>query len=174
MSCHADLLIVKGTLTYSEGIDKLFSYVPTNRCKSLNDYFIIFYQVVSYNFESFNLNIVFQAKKIFMVKGGYKTIRKALRSRGWVELDYYTKAAANGATNTASPYAKDTRLQQLTREGKSQLGRKETNQADGDDDDDDIDDVDDIEESESEEEKEDEEEYTMLVSDHPSAQQGRI
>ena len=33
------------------------------------------------------IELILQAKKVFACKGGYRTIKKGLRRRGWVELD---------------------------------------------------------------------------------------
>lgn len=77
---------------------------------------------------------VTRAKKVFMIKGGYKTVRKALRNRGWVELDYHS--------------VKTTPKQK----------RDQRDSKDEEDDDDEM-----IEESDSEEEREDEDEYIMLT-----------
>ena len=54
----------------------------------------------------FNNSIIYsfpQAKKVFLLKGGYKMIQKCLRRRGWVEQDY---KAAESATPTATSMAK--------------------------------------------------------------------
>ena len=80
--------------------------------------------------------IIIQAKKVFMVKGGYKTVCKSLRDRGWVEAEYYIKKTSS----------KTCGMDRFNSDG---------NTSDDQDDE--------VEESESDDEHDDEEEYIMLV-----------
>lgn len=85
---------------------------------------------------------IFQAKKVFVVKGGYKTIRNALRERGWVEAEYYLKKSNEQSTKG---------------------NRVEHESIRTDHEYDNMDDLGDSEDSDSEDERNDEEEYVMLV-----------
>jgi tubulin monoglycylase TTLL3/8 len=74
-----------------------------------------------------------RAKKVFQIKGGYRTVRKSLKSRGWVEIDHH---------NLPNKY--------------TSIKKDNEHQSDSDNDDDDTNEIDsDVEEEESEE-------YAML------------
>ena len=89
---------------------------------------------------------------MFVVKGGYKTVCKSLRNRGWVDGEYYLRKSNTGQQH----HTMKDRIEQ------SKYGSNiEKDEQDNDDSDSDVD-----EESESDEEKEDEEEYVMLVREN--------
>ena len=46
---------------------------------------VCYYQ---YTYIMYNASFFAKARKVFLIKGSYRTIRRCLRSRGWVELDY--------------------------------------------------------------------------------------
>ena len=95
---------------------------------------------------------VFQSKKVFLIRGGYRRIRKCLRKRGWVELDYYrTSIKPTNDGGTSSP-KKPIAIIRPSRCG--------DDEGSGDDDSDNDNDGGAV----SEEEYSDEEEYCMLVS----------
>ncbi len=81
--------------------------------------------------------IIVQARKVFLVRGGYKTVCKSLRDRGWVEAEYYIKKTS----------FKTCGMDRFNSDG---------NTSDDQDDE--------VEESESDDEHDDEEEYIMLVT----------
>ena len=86
---------------------------------------------------------------MFVVKGGYKTISRGLRRRGWVQLNY--KLPSTPAAN--SDNARRTRSQSV---GKGS-GGDDSDSCDSDGDDSGG-------ESEEEYDEEDEKQYRMLVS----------
>ena len=94
-----------------------------------------------------------QSKRVFLIRGGYRRIRKCLRKRGWVEQDYYKnsiKSTNNGGTTCPKKPIEITCLSGCGKEGSSD------DDSDGDTDVNDGGAV-------SEEEYSDEEEYCMLV-----------
>ena len=91
----------------------------------------------------------FQSKKVFLLRGGCRRIRKCLRKRGWVELDYYKNSIkSTNEGGTTSPK----KAVEITRPS----GGSSDDDSDGDTDVNDGGAV-------SEEEYSDEEEYCMLV-----------
>lgn len=93
----------------------------------------------------------FQSKKVFLLRGGYRRIRKSLRKRGWVEQNYYKnsfKSTNDGGTLGLKKGVETSHLNGCGIGGDS----------DGDSDAD-VNDGGDV----SEEEHSDEEEYCMLV-----------
>ena len=84
---------------------------------------------------------------MFLLKGGYSTLRRCLRKRGWVELEY--------SKGTTAPAAK-------VRPKKARKRHSSQNSVSSSDSSDDSD-VADLGDQSSEEEYSDEEEYCMLV-----------
>ena len=98
---------------------------------------------------------VFQSKRVFLIRGGYRRIRKCLRKRGWIELDYYrTSIKSTKEGGTSSP-KKSIEIVRPSRCG----GYEDSGDDDSDGDADGNDGG-----AVSEEEYSDEEEYCMMVS----------
>ena len=98
---------------------------------------------------------VFQSKRVFLIRGGYRRIRKCLRKRGWVEQDYYKNSInSTNEGGTTSP-KKPIEIARPSGCGGGGAGSGDDD-SDGDTDANDGGAV-------SEEEYSDEEEYCMLV-----------
>ena len=99
---------------------------------------------------------IFQSKRVFIIRGGYRRIRKCLRKRGWVEQDYYKnsiKSTNDGGTTSPKKAIEVVRPSGC---GNSGGGGGSGDDSDGDTDVNDGGAV-------SEEDYSDEEEYCMLV-----------
>ena len=105
---------------------------------------------------------------MFLLKGGYRLIRRCLRKRGWVELKYHLTTATNQAHAAKQQHGK---AEDVTKniEEKHSNHKKERCAADESDDDEleeesDSDSDVDLNLGLSDEEYSDEEEYAMVVS----------
>ncbi len=97
---------------------------------------------------------------MFLIRGGYRRIRKCLRKRGWVELDYYrTSIKSTNKGGTTSPVKKP--IETIRPRSRCANG---DGSGDGDDSDGDTDGTGNDGGAVSEEEYSDEEEYCMLVN----------
>ena len=106
-------------------------------------------------------------RKIFLLKGGYRLIRRCLRRRGWVELNYYHQVSTS-QVHTAK-LSKSEESKSMDEKAKDQKKRKLTLVDDGDNKEGDIEDESDSDSDVdlnlglSDEEYSDEEEYSMVV-----------
>ena len=98
-----------------------------------------------------------QERKIFLIHGGYRLVRKCLRKRGWVELDYYKNKTFTPPIIAAKSKQKKNCVLEKKRIGDN---------SECDDVDDDVDDDSDadVDFEISDDEYSDEEEYTLVVS----------
>ena len=94
---------------------------------------------------------------MFLCRGGYRSIRKSLRQRGWVEQEY-TSTHPNSQPNE-SP----TKVHSPRTVGAQRLHRRSSHDKYADSSSDDDSDAADLGDEGSEEEYSDEEEYRMLV-----------
>ena len=92
-------------------------------------------------------------KKVFLIRGGYQRIRKCLRQRGWVELEYYKNSQLTKSNNEGSNPSPKKRVETDRPNG---CGAGSDDDSDGDTDGNDGGAV-------SEEDYSDEDEYCMLV-----------
>lgn len=62
---------------------------------------IIVKVLISSNIDYIKMQFLFsfQSNKVFLIRGGYRRIRKCLRQRGWVEQEYYRNTQPAKSTN---------------------------------------------------------------------------
>lgn len=101
----------------------------------------------------------YQSKKIFRCIGGYKTICKCLRERGWVEQEHTKPPPSSHPSESPTKAHSPRRVHPRECHRQTSCDGVTDSSSDDDDDDDDADLVD----RRSEEEYSDEEEYCMLV-----------
>lgn len=99
---------------------------------------------------------VFQSKRVFIIRGGYRRIRKCLRKRGWVEQDYYKNSIKSTNDGGTTSPKKTIEVVRSSGCGNGGGGGGSGDNSDGDTDVNDGGAV-------SEEDYSDEEEYCMLV-----------
>ena len=97
-------------------------------------------------------------------------MRRCLRKRGWVELDYYKNKALPSSSYKVTSFKHSRKVAGVGSKGsqgsKVKAEKEAAGESSGDDEDSDVD----LDLGLSDEEYEDEEEYTLVVSNIPSIQ----
>jgi len=101
---------------------------------------------------------------VFLLKGGYRLIRRCLRKRGWVELNYYLTAGNQAHTS------KHSKSEEVAKINDEKRGNQKKGRCGDESDDDEMEEESDSDSDVdlnlglSDEEYSDEEEYAMVVS----------